>query len=101
MSERNNNLRFAACLTPSQWEGWWGPVAATAKTTFRQSYSLEKSGLCRNPLGAPALGGTLATRSVRITAPRLGPRGQTRSLKFETQMENCYLKPQQAASLWI
>lgn len=54
-----------------------------------------------NLIGAPASGGTPTTRPVRISGPRPGPRGQARSLKFETQMENCYLKPQAAASRWI
>lgn len=78
-----------------------GAGEAAARTIFRWSYSLEKSSPLRNPFGAPALGGVPATRSVRIIAPCCGPRGHARSLKFETQMENCYLKPQRAASQWI
>lgn len=78
-----------------------GAGEAASRTIFCRSCSLEKSSPLRNPFGAPALGGTPATRSVRIIAPCCGPRGQAHSLKFETQMENCYLKPQQAASQWI
>lgn len=75
-----------------------GAGEAAARTIFRWNYSLEKSSPLRNSSGASALGGAPETRSARFIAPCCGPRGQARSLKFETQMENCYLKPQQAAS---
>lgn len=70
MAERNNNLTICSLLdTEPAGRGGGGQVAAAATTIFCRSYSLEKSGPWRNPLGAPALGGTPATRSMRMTAP--------------------------------
>lgn len=53
MAERNNNLMICSLLnTEPAGRGGGGWLAAAARTIFLRSYSLEKAGPYRNPLGA-------------------------------------------------
>lgn len=102
MAERNNNLMICSLLsTEPAGRDSGGRLAAAARTIFVRAIPWRNQALVEIPLEPQPWVARLRPRYVRITAPRRGPRGQARSLKFETQMENCYLKPQGAASLWI